>query len=149
MVESNALLKRRSLKSYRGFESLPHRFFVTVLLSLFIRSEATLISIAATFDQDVCDTHRKSPNCTWCCRNYFDCSRPNYRERDEKLPPFSSPPEYVILRKLQFYREGVSEKHPNDIARMLESLGAEWDRTVLMRLIHEKGLSDEWECISP
>ncbi len=27
MVESSALLKRRSPKGYRGFESLPHRFF--------------------------------------------------------------------------------------------------------------------------
>ena len=26
MVESSALLKRRSPKGYRGFESLPHRF---------------------------------------------------------------------------------------------------------------------------
>ena len=26
MVESSALLKRRSSKGYRGFESLPHRF---------------------------------------------------------------------------------------------------------------------------
>jgi hypothetical protein len=28
VVESSALLKRRSPKGYRGFESLPHRFFV-------------------------------------------------------------------------------------------------------------------------
>jgi hypothetical protein len=27
VVESSALLKRRSPKGYRGFESLPHRFF--------------------------------------------------------------------------------------------------------------------------
>ena len=27
MVESSALLKRRTSKGYRGFESLPHRFF--------------------------------------------------------------------------------------------------------------------------
>jgi hypothetical protein len=27
VVESSALLKRRTSKGYRGFESLPHRFF--------------------------------------------------------------------------------------------------------------------------
>ena len=32
MVESNALLKRRSPKGYRGFESLPHRSSIDGLL---------------------------------------------------------------------------------------------------------------------
>ena len=34
MVESSALLKRRSPKGYRGFESLPHRFVSLAVLSV-------------------------------------------------------------------------------------------------------------------
>ena len=33
MVESSALLKRRSPKGYRGFESLPHRFRSMITLN--------------------------------------------------------------------------------------------------------------------
>jgi hypothetical protein len=56
-----------------------------------------------------------------------------------------APPEYVILRKLQFFREGGSGKHLRDIARMLTVLGEEWDRTTLARMIAEHGLTAEWE----
>ena len=34
-----------------------------------------------------------------------------------------APPEYVILRKLQYYREGHSEKHLHDIRGMFEVSG--------------------------
>jgi len=56
-----------------------------------------------------------------------------------------APPEYVILRKLQFYREGGSQKHPLDISRMLVSLGEEWQRHTLVQMIDEYGLIPEWE----
>jgi len=55
-----------------------------------------------------------------------------------------APPEYVILRKLQFYREGQSRKHLRDIHRMLVSLGDEWDRAGLEPLIEKYGLASEW-----
>lgn len=55
-----------------------------------------------------------------------------------------APPEYVIVRKLQYHREGGSPKHLRDIARMLQSLGPEWDRTELSALITRFGLHDEW-----
>ena len=32
-----------------------------------------------------------------------------------------APPEYVIVRKLEFFREGGSEKHLRDIGRMAAS----------------------------
>lgn len=59
-----------------------------------------------------------------------------------------APPEYVIVRKLEYFREGGSEKHLRDIGAMLRvsrdlirdeiiqrwviarALGAEWDRAV-------------------
>lgn len=55
-----------------------------------------------------------------------------------------APPEYVILRKLQFYREGQSGKHLRDISRMLAGLGADWSRLDLMRFVAEYGLEVEW-----
>src|SRR4029434_844191 len=56
-----------------------------------------------------------------------------------------APPEYVIIRKLQFFREGGSGKHLRDIHRMLLGLGEEWDRATLNRMIEEHGLSAEWQ----
>ncbi len=54
-----------------------------------------------------------------------------------------APPEYVIARKLQFFREGGSNKHLRDIAAMLSELGAGWDRTALDGLIASCGLAPE------
>ena len=55
-----------------------------------------------------------------------------------------APPEYVIVRKLQFYREGGSEKHLRDISRMLLGLGDSWSRTKLLELVEQHGLQPEW-----
>lgn len=56
-----------------------------------------------------------------------------------------APPEYVIVRKLQFYREGHSEKHLRDIGRMLIGLGDSWNRETLLGLIRAQGLQTEWQ----
>ena len=56
-----------------------------------------------------------------------------------------APPEYVMVRKLQFFREGKSEKHLRDISRMLVSLEPEWSRKTLLDLIAQHGLAAEWE----
>lgn len=55
-----------------------------------------------------------------------------------------APPEYVIVRKLQFFREGGSEKHLRDISRMIASLGENWDREDLMSFVREYRLDEEW-----
>lgn len=55
-----------------------------------------------------------------------------------------APPEYVIVRKLQFYREGRAEKHLRDISRMVVALGEDWDGSTLARLIGRYGLEEEW-----
>lgn len=55
-----------------------------------------------------------------------------------------APPEYVMVRKLQFYREGGSSKHLRDISRMLIALGEEWDRTTLEQMIQTHSLQPEW-----
>ena len=56
-----------------------------------------------------------------------------------------APPEYVILRKLQFYREGKSTKHLRDIHRMINILGPEWDKQELLILIREHRAEPEWQ----
>ena len=56
-----------------------------------------------------------------------------------------APPEYVILRKLEFYREGGSEKHLRDIRSMLDASPDAIDRAELERMIAERGLLDAWK----
>ncbi len=55
-----------------------------------------------------------------------------------------APPEYVILRKLEYFREGGSTKHLTDIRAMLEVSGDALDRTVLANWIARLGLQTEW-----
>jgi hypothetical protein len=55
-----------------------------------------------------------------------------------------APPEYVIIRKLQFYREGGSSKHLRDILAMVKGLGPDWDRGELDALIASHGLQSAW-----
>ena len=59
-----------------------------------------------------------------------------------------APPEYVIIRKLQFFKEGGSSKHLRDINRMVVSLGAAWDRRELEEMIGKFSLRCEWEMAS-
>jgi hypothetical protein len=54
-----------------------------------------------------------------------------------------APPEYVIIRKLEFYLEGESEKHLRDIRSMLAV--TEVDRVFLNQEIAQRGLSDTWD----
>jgi len=58
-----------------------------------------------------------------------------------------APPEYVILRKLQYYREGRSEKHLRDIAGMIEVSNDQIDSKELESKICENSLEQEWEAV--
>lgn len=55
-----------------------------------------------------------------------------------------APPEYVIVRKLEYYREGGSEKHLRDIAGMLELSSQEIDFKQLDDFVQRYGLEKEW-----
>jgi hypothetical protein len=60
-----------------------------------------------------------------------------------------APPEYVILRKLEYYREGGSEKHLRDIIAMLKVSGEMLDRSALQEWIGRRNLKAEWDRCEP
>lgn len=55
-----------------------------------------------------------------------------------------APPEYVIVRKLEYYREGGSEKHLRDIRSMLATSPGAIDRAELETQIVARGLQQAW-----
>ncbi len=55
-----------------------------------------------------------------------------------------APPEYVILRKLQYFKEGGSAKHIGDIQGMLDISGDRIDRAILDEWVSTLDLADEW-----
>jgi len=56
-----------------------------------------------------------------------------------------APPEYVILRKLEYYRDGRSDKHLTDIRSILDVSGDLIDRRTIAERAEALGLSDTWE----
>jgi len=54
-----------------------------------------------------------------------------------------APPEYVILHKLEFYRESGHQRHLRDIAGMIEQ--QELDREFLNTSIHQLHLEPQWQ----
>jgi hypothetical protein len=54
-----------------------------------------------------------------------------------------APPEYVILRKLEFWRDGGSEKHLRDVRAMLAADLA-LDRPFLEAELRRRGLEEIW-----
>lgn len=67
-----------------------------------------------------------------------------HRRRIELAPggAWIAPPEYVILRKLEFLREGGSDKHVRDIRYIVAATAL--DRAFLEREIARLGLQQEW-----
>lgn len=59
-----------------------------------------------------------------------------------------APPEYVILRKLEYYREGGSEKHVRDIRAMLALSSDRLDQAALLDWVDRLGLGPQWEHVS-
>jgi hypothetical protein len=55
-----------------------------------------------------------------------------------------APPEYVIVRKLQYYREGHSDKHLSDIRGILRQQRERIDKVELATRVAQLGLAAEW-----
>jgi hypothetical protein len=75
----------------------------------------------------------------WAIRN-----RRSIEIEDTQL--WLAPPEYVIVRKLEFYREGGSERHLRDIRGMLAV--TEIDRAFLEKEIAARGLEEVWRAVA-
>lgn len=56
-----------------------------------------------------------------------------------------APPEYVIIRKLEYFREGGSEKHLVDIRKMLPQVEGELKKDYLNAQLDQRGLKAYWE----
>jgi hypothetical protein len=56
-----------------------------------------------------------------------------------------APIEYVIVMKLQYFREGHSEKHLRDIRGMLEMSSEKVDFSRLENIVAERSLNEEWQ----
>lgn len=72
----------------------------------------------------------------------------NHRRRTDlgnKLELWLAPPEYLIIRKLEFYREGGSEKHLEDIKKMLPYTLNNLDLVFLEKQINDRLLTSYWE----
>jgi hypothetical protein len=62
-------------------------------------------------------------------------------------PLWVAPPEYVIVRKLEYYREGRSEKHVLDIRAVLAVSGEIVDLKRVAAEVAARGLEDSWELV--
>ncbi len=69
------------------------------------------------------------------------------REDLEGEQTWFAPPEYVILRKLEAYREGGQEKHPRDVTFMLATTDV--DRAFIEMNVERLGLREQWAVCQP
>lgn len=60
-----------------------------------------------------------------------------------------APPEYVIVRKLEYFREGGSDKHLRDIRGMLNVSGQQINQADLKEWIQLRGVETEWRKVAP
>lgn len=58
-----------------------------------------------------------------------------------------APPEYVIVMKLEYFREGGHQKHLIDIEAILSNSAAIIDFEILNRFIAELSLEKEWKVV--
>jgi len=58
-----------------------------------------------------------------------------------------APPEYVILRKLEYFREGHSDRHLNDIKTIVKNSAKLLDTPFIENYCSEHGLSDLWKSV--
>lgn len=104
------------------------------------RGHFNIIHTATSFKADIYPVGRDELN-AWSFKN-----KRSIQFRDETL--ILAPPESVIVSKLEYYREGGSEKHLRDIRSMLAISGDKIDRSALNEWISRRGLEIEWRKVS-
>lgn len=63
----------------------------------------------------------------------------------ESRPVWLAPPEYVVVKKLEYYREGGSPKHLEDIRAMLRISGAAIQMAQIEIWVKKFRLQQEWK----
>ena len=105
------------------------------------RGQFNIIHQETTFKADIYPTGRDEFN-AWAFRN----KRPVEYEGETLV---LAPPEYVIVRKLEYFREGGSDKHLRDIRGILNVSGQQINQTDLNEWIQRRGVESEWRKIAP
>jgi hypothetical protein len=72
-------------------------------------------------------------------------SRRRVRPKDAGFDAYFGSPEDVILKKLEFYLEGGSEKHLRDITGILKISGDQVDRDYITSWAQRLGVLDIWD----
>jgi hypothetical protein len=104
------------------------------------RGQFNIIHLKTTFKADIYPTGRDEFN-AWAFRNK--------RSVDYQGEPLVlAPPEYVIVRKLEYFREGGSDKHLRDIRGILNVSGQQINHADLNEWIQRRGVEAEWKKIS-
>lgn len=93
-----------------------------------------------SFKADIYPTGRDEFN-AWAFRN-------RRQEDYEGETIVLAPPEYVIVRKLEYYREGGSDKHIRDIRGILNVSGEKINQADLDEWVHRQGVEAEWKTAS-
>ncbi len=65
----------------------------------------------------------------------------------EELEVWLAPPEYVIVRKLEWMAEGAGERHQEDVRHMVRVCGGLLDHEFLERELRSRGLEDAWKAV--
>ncbi|MBW8864623.1 MAG: hypothetical protein JF609_06815 [Verrucomicrobia bacterium] len=104
------------------------------------RGQFNVIHLASTFKADIYPTGRDEFN-AWAFRN-------------KRLIDFKgetlvlAPPEYVIVRKLEYFCEGGSDKHLRDIRAILNVSGQQLNLADLNEWVKRQGVETEWKKVS-
>jgi hypothetical protein len=99
-----------------------------------------IIHLETMFKADIYPTGRDEFN-AWAFRN----KRPVVYEGETLV---LAPPEYVIVRKLEYFREGGSDKHLRDIRGILNISGEQLNQADLQEWIRRRGVEAEWRKVA-
>lgn len=104
------------------------------------RGHFNILHKASSFKADIYPTGRDEFN-AWAFRN-----RRSIQFQGATL--VLAPPEYVIVRKLEYFREGGSEKHLRDIRGVFKVSGATINREDLHYWIQRQNVEAQWKCLA-
>jgi hypothetical protein len=104
------------------------------------RGQFNLVHVSTGFKADIYTTGRDQFN-AWAFRNAR-----KLEFKGEMI--MVAPPECVIVRKLEFFREGGSDKHLRDIRTMLKVSREQINMVDLNEWVQRQGVEAEWKKVS-